>query len=314
MGSHDSAVLLEGVTKRFGPQIAVNSVDLHIPKGSIQGIIGPNGSGKTTTIRMILRIFKPDSGTVHVLGRPSGDSADDRVGYLPEERGLYLRMKVRDALRFFAQLKGNRKPDPDIDRWLERLGATEWSNKKLEQLSKGMAQKIQFIAAVVSRPELVILDEPFSGLDPVNLDLLRQAVLDLRNEGTTVLLSTHDMDVAEEMCDRIFMIYKGNKVLDGTIDQIQAQYGEPVLRVRLAGNDRPDRSRLPGVESITDGAAYTEIRMRSLEDRPGILQALMEQGEVEHFETARPRLHDIFVRIAKPSAEPSTSELGAEGS
>jgi ABC-2 type transport system ATP-binding protein len=314
MGSQVSAVSLEGVTKKFGPQTAVNSVDLHIPKGSIQGIIGPNGSGKTTTIRMILRIFKPDSGTVHVLGRPTGDAADDRVGYLPEERGLYLRMKVRDALRFFAQLKGNRKPDPDIDRWLERLGATEWSNKKLEQLSKGMAQKIQFIAAVVSRPELVILDEPFSGLDPVNLDLLRQAVLDLRNEGTTVLLSTHDMDVAEEMCDRIFMIYKGNKVLDGTIDQIQAQYGEPVLRVRLAGNDRPDRSRLPGVESITDGAAYTEIRMRSLEDRLGILQALMEQGEVEHFETARPRLHDIFVRIAKPSAEPSTSELGAEGS
>lgn len=308
MGSHDSAVLLEGVTKKFGPQTAVNSVDLHIPKGSIQGIIGPNGSGKTTTIRMILRIFKPDSGKVHVLGHPTGDAADDRLGYLPEERGLYLRMKVRDALRFFAQLKGNRKPDPDIDRWLERLGATEWSNKKLEQLSKGMAQKIQFIAAVVSRPELVILDEPFSGLDPVNLDLLRQAVLDLRNEGTTVLLSTHDMDVAEEMCDRIFMIYKGNKVLDGTIDQIQAQYGEPVLRVRLAGNVAPDRSRLPGVESITDSAAYTEIRMRSLEDRPGILQALMEQGEVEHFETAKPRLHDIFVRIAKPSAEPSARE------
>jgi ABC-2 type transport system ATP-binding protein len=194
------------------------------------------------------------------------------------------------------------------------LGATEWSNKKLEQLSKGMAQKIQFIAAVVSRPELVILDEPFSGLDPVNLDLLRQAVLDLRNEGTTVLLSTHDMDVAEEMCDRIFMIYKGNKVLDGTIDQIQAQYGEPVLRVRLAGNDRPDRSRLPGVESITDGAAYTEIRMRSLEDRLGILQALMEQGEVEHFETAKPRLHDIFVRIAKPSLESTASEQGTNRS
>ncbi|MFN7736199.1 MAG: ABC transporter ATP-binding protein [Pirellula sp.] len=294
------------MTKKFGPQTAVNSVDLHIPKGSIQGIIGPNGSGKTTTLRMILRILKPDSGTVHVLGRSSGDAADDRVGYLPEERGLYLRMKVRDALRFFAQLKGNRKPDRDIDRWLERLGATEWSNKKLEQLSKGMAQKIQFIAAVVSRPELVILDEPFSGLDPVNLDLLQQAVLDLRNEGTTVLLSTHDMDVAEEMCDRIFMIYKGNKVLDGTLEQIQAQYGEPVLRVRLAGKVAPDRSRLPEVESITDSSLYTEIRirMKSIDARPCILRALMEQGEVEHFETARPRLHDIFVRIAKPSPEP----------
>jgi ABC-2 type transport system ATP-binding protein len=308
MGSQATAILLEGVNKKFGPQTAVNSVDLQIPKGSIQGIIGPNGSGKTTTIRMILRIFKPDSGTVHVLGRSSGDAADDRVGYLPEERGLYLRMKVRDALRFFAQLKGNRNPDRDIDRWLERLGATEWSNKKLEQLSKGMAQKIQFIAAVVSRPELVILDEPFSGLDPINIDLLKQAVLDLRNEGTTVLLSTHDMDVAEQMCDRIFMIYQGNKVLDGTMEQIQAQYGEPVLRVRLAGKVAPDRSRLPGVESMTDGSPCTEIRIRSLDARLGILRALMEQGEVEHFETARPRLHDIFVRIAKPSPETSSKE------
>lgn len=314
MGSHASAVLLQGVSKKFGSQTAVQSVDLHIPTGSIQGIIGPNGSGKTTTLRMILRIFKPDSGTVQVLGRPTGDAADDRVGYLPEERGLYLRMKVRDVLRFFAQLKGNRHPDRDIDRWLERLGATDWSHKKLEQLSKGMAQKIQFIAAVVSRPELVILDEPFSGLDPVNLDLLRQAVIDLRNEGTTVLLSTHDMDVAEQMCDRIFMIYKGNKVLDGTMNEIQSQYGEPVLRVRLAGGIAPDRSRLPGVESMADCSPYTEIRMQSLEARTGILRALLEQGEVEHFETARPRLHDIFVRIAKPSAETSTSQPGAEGS
>ncbi len=314
MGSQASAVLLEGVTKKFGPQTAVHSVDLQIPPGSIQGIIGPNGSGKTTTIRMILRIFKPDSGTVHVLGRPLGDAADDRVGYLPEERGLYLRMKVRDVLRFFAQLKGHRSPDKDIDRWLERLGATEWSHKKLEQLSKGMAQKIQFIAAVVARPELVILDEPFSGLDPVNLDLLRQAVLDLRREGTTVLLSTHDMDVAERMCDRIFMIYKGNKVLDGTMEEIQSQYGEPVLKVRMAGNVAPDRSRLPGVESITQGAPYTEIRMTSLDARSGILRALLEQGEVEHFETARPRLHDIFVRIAKPTPEISPNEQGTNRS
>jgi ABC-2 type transport system ATP-binding protein len=314
MGSRASAILLEGVSKKFGSQVAVNRVDLQIPAGGIQGIIGPNGSGKTTTIRMILRIIQPDAGAVHVLGRSSGDAADDRVGYLPEERGLYLRMKVRDVLRFFAQLKGNRKPDKAIDRWLERLSATEWAHKKLEQLSKGMAQKIQFIAAVVSQPELVILDEPFSGLDPVNLDLLRQAVLDLRKEGTTVLLSTHDMDVAERMCDRIFMIYKGNKVLDGTMEEIQSEYGEPVLRVRLAGNVVPDVSRLPGVESWVDCSPYTELRMKSLGARSSILQALMEQGEVEHFETARPRLHDIFVRIAKPSPEPTSNEDGADRS
>jgi ABC-2 type transport system ATP-binding protein len=314
MGSHASAILLDGVSKKFGSQVAVNRVDLQIPAGGIQGIIGPNGSGKTTTIRMILRIIQPDAGAVHVLGRSSGDAADDRVGYLPEERGLYLRMKVRDVLRFFAQLKGNRKPDKAIDRWLERLGATEWAHKKLEQLSKGMAQKIQFIAAVVSQPELVILDEPFSGLDPVNLDLLRQAVLDLRKEGTTVLLSTHDMDVAERMCDRIFMIYKGNKVLDGTMEEIQSQYGEPVLRVRLAGNIVPDVSRLPDIESWVDCSPYTELRMKSLGARSSILRALMEQGDVEHFETARPRLHDIFVRIAKPSPEPTSNEQGADRS
>ncbi len=310
MGSKDVAVVLEGVTKKFGTQTAVNGVDLTIPKGSIQGVIGPNGSGKTTTIRMILRIFKPDAGTVQVLGHTARETADDRVGYLPEERGLYLRMRVREALRFFAQLKGNHRPDHDIDLWLERLGATEWSSKKLEQLSKGMAQKIQFIAAVVSRPELVILDEPFSGLDPVNLDLLKQAVLDLRAEGTTVLLSTHDMDVAEQMCDRIFMIYKGNKVLDGTMDDIQSQYGEPVLRVRMARNQLLDRSRLPGVESLTDCGTYTELRLNSIETRTNVLRAMLEQGDVEHFETAKPRLHDIFVRIAKPTTESSEKVLG----
>lgn len=314
MGSQPSAVLLEGVSKRFGTQTAVSSLDLHIPTGSIHGIIGPNGSGKTTTLRMILRIFKPDSGAVHVLGQSTGVAADDRVGYLPEERGLYLRMKVRDVLRFFAQLKGNRHPEKDIDQWLERLGATEWSHKKLEQLSKGMAQKIQFIAAVVSRPALVILDEPFSGLDPVNLDLLSQAVVELRDRGTTVLLSTHDMDVAERMCDRIFMIYKGNKVLDGTMDEIQSQYGEPVLRVRLTGDIIPDISRLPDVESMVDCSPYTELRMTSLSARSRILRALMEQGEIEHFETAKPRLHDIFVRIAKPVPESSMSESGVERS
>lgn len=156
----------------------------------------------------------------------------------------------------------------------------------------------------------MILDEPFSGLDPVNLDLLKQAVLDLRAEGTTVLLSTHDMDVAEQMCDRIFMIYKGNKVLDGTMDEIQSQYGEPVLRVRMARNQLLDRSRLPGVESLTDCGTYMELRLKSFETRTNVLRAMLEQGDVEHFETAKPRLHDIFVRIAKPTPESSEKVLG----
>lgn len=303
--SSNLAVSLRGVSKRFGSQTAVNAVDLDIPEGSIHGIIGPNGSGKTTTLRMILRIYNPDTGTVQVLGQDHGDAADDRVGYLPEERGLYHRMKVRDVLRYFAKLKGHHRPDPDINRWLEKLQATEFAHKRIEQLSKGMAQKIQFIAAVVANPKLVILDEPFSGLDPVNMEVLRDAVLELRRLGTTVLLSTHDMDVAEQMCDRIFMIYKGNKVLDGTLQEIQTEYGEPILRVKMAQSVQPDfghSSIAQLIEGVTPNGLYYDIRLKSSEGRYNVLKRLVAQGDVEHFETAKPTLHDIFVRIARPSA------------
>jgi ABC-2 type transport system ATP-binding protein len=303
--SSDPAVSLRCVTKCFGAQVAVNAVNLEIPQGSIHGIIGPNGSGKTTTIRMILRIYRPDSGTVTVLGKERGEAADDRVGYLPEERGLYHRMKVRDVLRYFAMLKGHHRPDRDIDRWLEQLQATEWSHKRIEQLSKGMAQKIQFIAAVVANPKLVILDEPFSGLDPVNMEVLRDAVLELRRQGTTVLLSTHDMDVAEQLCDRIFMIYKGNKVLDGTLQEIQADYGEPILRIKMARAVIPNfqhASFSPLIEGVTTNGSFHDIRLKSKDGRYAVLKQLVEQGDIEHFETAKPTLHDIFVRIARPSA------------
>lgn len=304
--SHSNlAVSLRGVTKRFGSQTAVNGVDLAIHDGSIHGIIGPNGSGKTTILRMILRIYRPDSGSVTVLGNAHGEAADDRVGYLPEERGLYHRMKVRDVLKYFARLKGHNRPDPDINHWLEKLQATEWSHKRIEQLSKGMAQKIQFIAAVVANPKLVILDEPFSGLDPVNMEVLRDAVIELKKRGTTVLLSTHDMDVAEQMCDRIFMIYKGNKVLDGTLQEIQTEYGEPILRVKMAQAIAPDlqHSTLSQlIDSITANGEYHDIRLKSAEGRYTVLKRLVEQGDVEHFETAKPTLHDIFIRIARPTA------------
>lgn len=303
--SSNLAVSLRGVTKRFGAQTAVNAVDLEIPEGSIHGIIGPNGSGKTTTLRMILRIYRPDAGTVSVLGQDHGEAADDRVGYLPEERGLYHRMKVRDVLRYFARLKGHNSPDPDITRWLDKLQATEYAHKRIEQLSKGMAQKIQFIAAVVANPKLVILDEPFSGLDPVNMEVLRDAVLELRRQGTTVLLSTHDMDVAEQMCDRICMIYKGNKVLDGTLHEIQTEYGEPILRVKMAQSVAPNfqhASLAQLVDGISTNGSFHDIRLKSAEGRYTVLKQLVEQGDVEHFETAKPTLHDIFVRIARPSA------------
>lgn len=294
-------VEIEQVTKSFGRHVAVSDLSLAVPKGSIYGFIGPNGSGKTTTLRMIMRIYHPDPGPGHirVLGEEKPGAANDRIGYLPEERGLYKKMKVRDVLRFYAELKGMRDFKGAADSWLERLGLSEWGGKKVETLSKGMAQKVQFISAVIARPELVILDEPFSGLDPVNADALRDAVLDLRRSGSTVIFSTHDMAVAEKMCDFIFMIYKGNKVLDGTLESIQDRFGQDTIRVKLAG-DNGDLRGLPGVERVNDFGRLQELRIAKKTDTQDVLAALMLRGRVLHFELSRPSLHDIFVRIAGP--------------
>ena len=295
-----AAVELRGVSKKFGSFQAVHPMDLTVPAGSIYGFIGPNGSGKTTTMRMILRIYQPDSGSVSVLGSDYGTCADDRVGYLPEERGLYRRMTVRRVLRYFAKIKGMRSPDASIERWLAALGAGDWHKKRIDQLSKGMAQKIQFISAVVANPQLLILDEPFSGLDPVNMEVLRDAVLRLRDSGTTILFSTHDMHMAEQLCDRVCMIFQGHKVLDGSLEDIANQYGEPRLRVRLS-NGMALPPNLPDVlESIPNGR-FTDLVVRKQANRRAILQSLMEAGEVEHFEMVKPSLHDIFVSIARPS-------------
>jgi ABC-2 type transport system ATP-binding protein len=282
--------------------VAVDGLDLEVPLGTVYGFIGPNGSGKTTTLRMIMRILHPDSGEIVVLGEHSLGAASDRVAYLPEERGLYKQMKVRDVLEFYAELKGKRTSKPTIERWLERLGLTEWGDKKVQALSKGMSQKVQFIATVVSKPELVLLDEPFSGLDPVNAEVLREAVLELRKEGTTVIFSTHDMSMAEKLCDTIFMIYRGRKVLDGTLESIQDQYGSDTVRVRLDGPG-VDFARIPGVARVTDFGRLQELRLATGTDPQAILGELMSQGSIRHFELTRPSLQDIFVRIASPTQE-----------
>jgi ABC-2 type transport system ATP-binding protein len=297
-----AAIEIENVTKRFGDFTAVNGVSLSVPEGSIYGFIGPNGSGKTTTLRMIMNILLPDSGSVAVFGQHSSATARDNVGYLPEERGLYKRMEVRRLLRYYGQLKGKslKDVDPVINTWLERFQLTAWANKKIEALSKGMAQKTQFISAIVSSPKLLILDEPFSGLDPVNADALKDAVLDLRKQGTTIVFSTHDMGAAERMCDRIFMIFKGNKVLDGTLDEIQSKYGHDTVRVKVPGG-RQTIAGIGDVESVNDFGNYQELRLKS--DPQKFLQTLVQKTSVEHFEITRPSLHDIFVRIANPSAE-----------
>lgn len=298
------AVQINHVTKTFGSHVAVNDLCLEVPEGSIYGFLGPNGSGKTTTLRMIMRILHPDSGTIRVLGSEDLASAHDEVGYLPEERGLYKQMKVREVLQFFAALKGMSRSEARkaIDFWLDRMGLSQWAKERVEALSKGMAQKVQFLAAVIARPRLVLLDEPFSGLDPVNAELLRDAVLDLKRGGATIIFSTHDMAVAERICDFLFMIYQGNKVLDGTLESIQGAYGEDTLRVRLEGNGTM-LDGLKGVVRCADFGRFHELRLEQGTDPQQVLAALMGQGRVLHFEMTRPSLHEIFVRIAGPGAE-----------
>ncbi len=299
-----NVVEIDHITKTFSGHRAVDGLSLTVPEGSIYGFIGPNGSGKSTTLRMIMRIYYPDtgSGKILVLGQHVHGAANDRIGYLPEERGLYKKMKVRDALRFYAEIQGMRDYKSAIRHWLERMELSDWADKKIETLSKGMAQKIQFISAVIAKPSLVILDEPFSGLDPVNMDVLREAVLELRREGSTIIFSTHDMGVAEKMCDYIFMIFKGKKVLDGTLDTLKDEYGQDTIRVILPDHNG-NLSDMEHVEKVTDFGRTQELRIVPGTDSQQILAALMQRGRITHFELTRPSLHDIFVRIAGPEAQ-----------
>jgi len=300
--SIENAIEIENVTKRFGAHTAVENLNLTVPIGSVYGFIGPNGSGKTTTLRMILRIFQPDQGNVRVLGQSKGKTADNRLGYLPEERGLYKRMKVRALLTYYAKLKGFYDCQGEIDKWLKRLDAESWSNKRIDSLSKGMAQKVQFITSVIARPQLVILDEPFSGLDPVNMEMLRDAVFWLRENGATVVFSTHDMGVAEKMCDTIFMIFQGKKVLDGSLDSIQSEYAADRLRVGFADS----QVEMPKLESLTTiekiGGRF-ECQLENPQQSQQILKQLAEYAELNHFEVVKPTLHEIFVRIASPNSK-----------
>jgi len=301
------AIRLSTVTKRFNGVAAVDRLTLAVPTGSIYGFIGPNGSGKTTTLRMIMNILLPDEGSIHVLDAESSTAARDRVSYLPEERGLYKKMTVQRLLRYYGQLKGKAIADIDaVSRdWMGRLGMEGWADRKIEALSKGMSQKVQFVAAVVSKPELLILDEPFSGLDPVNAESLKDAVLEMRRRGTTVVFSTHDMTTAEKMCDRIFMIFRGAKVLDGTLEEIQAQYGFDTVRLRTAGGAAALQG-MAGIETVNDYGQLQEIRLTC--DPQRFLQQLAARTAVSHFEITRPSLHDIFVRIARPAEEERSAD------
>jgi ABC-2 type transport system ATP-binding protein len=298
-----AAVEIASVTKTFGSVTAVDNLTLTVPDGSIYGFIGPNGSGKTTTMRMIVNIFYPDCGSIRIFGRQMTSARSEQIGYLPEERGLYRNMAVKPLLEFYGELRSGRSVSAEVDRWLERLGLAEWGSRKVQTLSKGMTQRVQFIAAVVAEPKLLILDEPFSGLDPVNAEVLRDAISGLRRRGATVILSTHDMRVAETMCDSIFMIFRGGKVLDGTLESIQAEYGNDTIRVSAEGGAAA-MGALPGVEDIRDLGQLQELRISRGSDAQEVLRALVSRTRIASFSVNKPSLHDIFVRIAgAPAAE-----------
>lgn len=295
-------VELEQVSKRFREHLAVDQFSMRVPESSIFGFIGPNGSGKTTTLRMILRIIEPDSGSVRVFGQPHHIAANDAIGYLPEERGLYRKVPVLRQLVYFGMLKGLTSAEARSAAlsWLERLDLIRWKDTKLEALSKGMSQKIQFIATVLARPRLLILDEPFSGLDPVNLEAIRSVLLELKKQGTTLMFSTHDMHVAERLCDHICMIYKGRKVLDGSLKDIYSQYGEDTLRLGYSDDTDPLAAGLQAVSRARPCGRHWEMRFHA--EPHQILKQAAELGPLEHFEISHPSLHDIFVRIAQPEA------------
>ncbi len=296
------AVQIRDVTKTFGPLTAVDDLTLTVPEGSVYGFIGPNGSGKTTTMRMITNIFHPDHGSIHVFGQEMRDTRSEQIGYLPEERGVYRKMAVRTLLEFYGELRSGRNVSKEVTAWLEKFDLARCAEQKVETLSKGMSQKVQFIAAVVPQPKLLILDEPFTGLDPVSMDLVRASILELRRRGSTVILSTHDMHVAESMCDYIFMIFRGKKVLDGTLAAIQQQYATDTLRITADGGAAVLRS-VAGVEKVRDLGQVQEVRLAAGADPQRVLHALLDRTRVTSFAVTKPSLHDIFVRIAGPAAE-----------
>jgi len=292
----DLALTLDGITKRFGDVVAVNDVSLRVPQGCIYGFLGPNGAGKTTTIRMIMSIFYPDAGSITVLGSATPESVKDRLGYLPEEKGLYKKMKTGELVAYFGKLKGlgGAEARTRAEALLVGFGLGDWIDKKTEALSKGMSQKVQILSTLIHEPELVILDEPFAGLDPVNVQVVRDVILDMKRQGRTVIFSTHVMEQAEQICDYIFLINKGRKVLDGTLAEARAS-GDKAVVIDYEG-DGSILKRLPGVRRVSDAGKTAEIFLAEGTNPQDILKQLVGQLQIRRFDTREPSLHEVFIR------------------
>ena len=319
----DFTIEIDNVVKRYAEHVAVRDLSLRVPRGAVYGLLGPNGAGKTTTIRMILNIIAPDSGTIRILGHPAADpTITDRIGYLPEERGLYRKMQVRRVLKFLAELKGLRGSDADrrIDMWLERFdlktAEKDWGAAKIDELSRGMQQKVQFIGTLLHEPDLVILDEPFSGLDPINAQALKDTIIDLKQRGKTIIFSTHVMDNAERICDSVCIIARGEKVLDGPIHEIRESHGARNVALAFGGAPPSGVTTVLGdrslVSRVDDSNRYFEVEMADGADPQVLLERIVGTGaRVSRFEIVRPSLHQIFLeRVGATGVETGISGHG----
>jgi ABC-2 type transport system ATP-binding protein len=295
---------VSGLVKNYGRRRVVDGVSFDVAPGEIVGLLGPNGAGKTTTLRMVMDILGTDAGSVEILGRPADQATRDRIGYMPEERGLYPRMVLEEQLVFMASIKGlgRREAEERLGPWLERLDLADWRRRKTNELSKGMQQKAQFIATVLHAPELLIMDEPMSGLDPVGMDVMRDVMVDLSRRGATIVLSSHQMDTVEKLCDRVALINKGEKVLDGAVSEVKARHGTNTLVLAFDG-DGSFLASLPGVARVSDFGQYVEIRMNDGADPQSILREAAARLSVRRFEIVVPSLHDVFVETVTGPGE-----------
>jgi ABC-2 type transport system ATP-binding protein len=310
------AVLFDNVTKRFAGQTAVQDLSFCVPRGAVYGLLGPNGAGKTTSIRILMAILHPDAGRVRVFGTEPTDSLKERIGYLPEERGLYGGMKVIDNLAFFGAIRGLSPGAARhlADGWLERFSMAADRNRRLQELSKGNQQKIQFIATAIHRPDLLVLDEPFAGLDPVNQDLMRRTILELVHDGATVILSTHRMDEVERLCSHLTLIHRGRALVDGELKDVKRQHGSDTIRLELEGDASPVDTH-PAVAHAGGVGNTREIRLRAGHDPSEFLASIAGRTRIRRFEVRAPSLHSIFVHLVEGHSDPTagTAEIAVAG-
>jgi len=285
---------VENLTKSFDSKKVLDNIFFSVKKDEVFGLLGPNGAGKTTMIRVILDILKPDAGEIKIFGKSFSEKIKERIGYLPEESGLYKKLKVFDCIKYFASLKGMENIDSKIDYWLKKLNLQEYKNKNVQELSKGMQRQLQFIISTIHNPDILILDEPFYGLDPINKKLIKDTLLELKNKGMTIIMSTHQMDEVERMCDRILMINKGRKVLYGNLNEIKSKHGFSIMVEYEGKLPKPE-----GIKKVNDYGNYAELILEKNANTQTILKSLAEKVELKKFEVKTPSLNEIFIEVVE---------------